>query len=54
MLTELSRTLVTVSAPRIEVEEEPTDTLGLLGDEGLEGAEGEAIEGGEGDDDSAE
>ena len=54
VLTELSRTLVTVSAPRIEVEEEPTDTLGLLGDEGLEGAEGEAIEGGEGDDDSAE
>ncbi|NNF57991.1 MAG: 50S ribosomal protein L25 [Rhodothermaceae bacterium] len=56
VLTDPARTLVTVSAPRLEVEEEPTETLGLFGDEVIEGVEGEAPEGAEdaGDDESAE
>lgn len=34
VLTDSVRTIVTISAPRVEVEEEPTDELGLLGEDG--------------------
>jgi large subunit ribosomal protein L25 len=44
VLTEGSRTLVTVSAPRVEVEEEPADTLGLLGAEAIDDDEGDTFE----------
>lgn len=57
VLTDPARTIVTVTAPRIEEEPEPVDDLLLTGEEGLEGDPGaEAPEGDEasGDDEATE